>query len=675
MKTYILLVDSNQSFRERVTAMLRDKGYAVFEAGNLQDASEILFRESIDLICVDGLVSGETTAHFASDLFASEDKLLVAYLAHPVSGTSEVTFDVDVQADVVMHRPISPEELVYKLDTRLKLKLLDEHRTRKEAATVDDPKERPSLRDMAEFTPKGLRKHYGAKVPALFAELGELLVIASEKRDSVAELQEAHRIAHMLNGTAGSVGFSDVSSAVHSLEAALKEMLRMRRLTSVPAQSPVPSNHPSDSIGATSDEGTSLLATVLVVDDDPDFLSTVKAMGRENLVNVKTVSSAREALAAVRETRVDAAIIDIILAKGEDAFAIARNIRALPGYRDLPLGFISVDSSVSQRIAAAHAGASIFLDKPLQSTEFVAAVRRLVPLEEPSRPKILVVDDDPDFLKTMVMLLESEGIEVVTLATAENIVDEMAVIRPDMVLLDVVMEKVNGMDACRVLRSTEMWRDTPILMLTVFGNRRMLVKCFECGADDYVEKPIIKEELLARIRLRLDRIQMYRERADIDVLTGLPTRRPFIELLKMRLAEGVRFNKPVALCLLDLDHFKRINDTYGHLAGDRVLSGLGLLLSSRFRTMDVRGRWGGEEFVVAFYGEDSDTAQMIVNRVLEELRQMVFNGDHGETFSVTFSAGVASFPSDGKNAEELFRQVDRNLYHAKEKGRNRIEIE
>jgi diguanylate cyclase (GGDEF)-like protein len=242
------------------------------------------------------------------------------------------------------------------------------------------------------------------------------------------------------------------------------------------------------------------------------------------------------------------------------------------------------------------------------------------------------------------------------------------------VLLDVVMENVNGMDACRVLRSTETWRDLPILMLTVFGNRNMLVQCFEAGADDYVEKPIIKEELLARIRLRLDRIQMYRERADTDVLTGLPTRRPFIELLKMRIAEGIRFNKPVALCLIDLDHFKKINDTYGHLAGDRVLSGLGLLLSSRFRTMDVRGRWGGEEFVVAFFGEDAETAKMIVNRALDEFSVMSFKGDHGETFSVTFSAGIASFPTDGKNVEELFRKVDRNLYKAKKKGRKRIEI-
>jgi diguanylate cyclase (GGDEF)-like protein len=377
-------------------------------------------------------------------------------------------------------------------------------------------------------------------------------------------------------------------------------------------------------------------------------------------------------LALAQQYQIDAALIDIILSNGEDAYAIARMIRALPELQTLPLGFVSVDDSVSQRIAAAHAGASLFLSKPLQSADFLAAVRRLVPMEQRKRPKILVVDDDVDFLQHMTYLLEAEGIEPVTLNSAANIVDALSDIRPDLILLDVVMDNVNGLDACRVLRSTEAWRDIPILMLTVYGNRKNLVQCFEAGADDYVEKPIIKDELLARIRLRLDRIHMYRERADIDTLTGLPTRRPFLELLKMRIAEGIRFNKPVALCLLDLDLFKDINDNFGHLAGDRVLAGLGFLLNSRFRTMDVRGRWGGEEFVVAFFGEDADTAQMIVNRVLEEFRKMPFKGDHGETFNVTFSAGVASFPSDGKNIEELFRQVDRNLYKAKENGRNQI---
>jgi diguanylate cyclase (GGDEF)-like protein len=674
MKLNILLVDSNNSFRERVTAMLRDKGYAVFEANSLTRASQIIKRERIDLVCVDSVVRGEQSVGFLQSLEPTTQRPLVAFIAHPAAAAEgEKRQEADISVDVLLRRPLSPEELVYTLDTRLKLRMLEDHEIKGSDIEYEEPVPRSERVTAAGISQTVLKKRYANKVPLLFAELGELLVEASEKKESVTELQEAHRIAHMLSGTAGSIGLRDVSSAIHAVEGTLKEMVRMRRLTSAPAKFPIDIGE-GDNVESSKavTASSTLLATVLVVDDDADFLSSIEIMGRENLIQILSAKTGDEAISIIKTHRVDAAIFDILLANGEDAYNLARQIRSIPGYRDLPLGFISVDSSVPQRIAAVHAGASIFLDKPLQSAEFLAAVRRLVPVEQRNRPKILVVDDDADFLRAMILLLETEGVEVVTLESANNIVEELTEIRPDLVLLDVVMDGVNGMDACRVLRSTEAWRDIPVLMLTVYGNRNILVKCFEAGADDYVEKPIIKDELLARIRLRLDRIQMYRERADIDVLTGLPTRRPFLELLKMRIAEGIRFNKPVALCLLDLDHFKEINDTFGHLAGDRVLAGLGLLLNSRFRTMDVRGRWGGEEFVVAFFGEDAETAEMIVSRVLEEFRNMPFKGDHDELFQVTFSAGVAAFPTAGKSIEELFRQVDRNLYTAKEKGRNQI---
>jgi diguanylate cyclase (GGDEF)-like protein len=521
-----------------------------------------------------------------------------------------------------------------------------------------------------------LKSDYSEKIPELFSALGRLLVKSDKSSESLEILKEAHRTAHSLNGTAGSIGFSDVSSAASALEAALKEIIRLRRLTSVPATLPYPHSSvpPSSAEAAASDGDYSTIVDVLVVDDDETFLTAVQAMGKENLIHVHAATGMKSALNIAQTCRLDAAVIDIILNSGDNAFEIARSLRALPNYQALPIGFISVDSSVSQRIAAVHAGASLFLDKPLTSIAFQTAVRRLIPSENVRRAKVLVVDDDEDFLIHMRALLSAENIDVSTLHSAMNIVDDVAECRPDLILLDVVMDKVGGFDACRVLRSTEAWRDIPILMLTVYGNRKMLVQSFAAGADDFIEKPIIKEELMARIRLRLDRIQMYRERADTDALTGLPTRRPFLELFKMRLAEGVRFSRSVSLCLLDLDHFKEVNDTYGHLAGDRVLSAMGLLLGSRFRTMDVRGRWGGEEFVVVFYGEEAETAKMIINRVLAEFREMTFQGDHGEEFHVTFSAGIASFPAAGRTVEELFRHVDRKLYSAKDQGRNTIDI-
>lgn len=159
-----------------------------------------------------------------------------------------------------------------------------------------------------------------------------------------------------------------------------------------------------------------------------------------------------------------------------------------------------------------------------------------------------------------------------------------------------------------------------------------------------------------------------------DPLSGLPNRHLLSDSLNQLMQSCRRRGTSFALALIDLDRFKQVNDTYGHLAGDRVLGGFGRLLASRFRTMDVRGRWGGEEFVLAFYGEDAETARMIIGRVKEEFDRMSFRGDHGETFEVRFSAGISSFPDDGRTFEELFRVVDQRLYAAKEAGRDRIEI-
>jgi diguanylate cyclase (GGDEF)-like protein len=139
------------------------------------------------------------------------------------------------------------------------------------------------------------------------------------------------------------------------------------------------------------------------------------------------------------------------------------------------------------------------------------------------------------------------------------------------------------------------------------------------------------------------------------------------------MAEESRRNELIfSLALIDVDHFKNVNDTYGHLAGDKVLTQFGQLLRKRFRVEDVRGRWGGEEFVVAFRHIQKDTARGALERALEELRIVKFEGDHGETFNITFSAGLVSYPQDGTEIESLIKVADSRLYKAKELGRNQL---
>lgn len=269
-------------------------------------------------------------------------------------------------------------------------------------------------------------------------------------------------------------------------------------------------------------------------------------------------------------------------------------------------------------------------------------------------------------------MLVSHGMLLRCLHEPSDLLHVLQEFTPDLILLDVMMPVINGFDLCRQLRSMPRWQDIPIVFLTAHSGVDARINAFDAGADDYLPKPVIEMELVARLKLRLERARLIRDRADRDLLTGLLSRRAFSEQVTALLAKSTRHHFKFCLSLLDVDHFKKVNDVYGHQAGDQVLSGLGQLLSRRFRVEDLRGRWGGEEFVLAYPHATSDVMRASLGRVLEEFRATPY-GDP-ETFHVSFSAGMATYPDDGTNFKELLQVADQRLYMAKEMGRNTIVI-
>ena len=412
---------------------------------------------------------------------------------------------------------------------------------------------------------------------------------------------------------------------------------------------------------------------LLVADPVEASRMALEELARDQCVDVVGVSTGQAALDVARETSVDAALIDVDI-EGDPgaAFRLARALRALPGRARLPIAFLADDGSIAQRVEAAHAGGSLYLPKPIDPYAFGAAMQQLFASQGSERTRVLLVDDDEDFAAGVAALLAEEGMVVATLADPTRILEVAEEHAPDLLLLDVSLPGVNGFDVARMVRTMPRWRNLPILFLTGRANLRSRIAAFEAGGDDYLPKPIAAEELLARVRVRLARHRLFREMTEKDPLTKLLSRRTLLETLASRLSEARRHSRPLSLALLDVDEFKRVNDTYGHVVGDHVLAGIGHLLSVRFRLEDLRARWGGEEFVLVFPGEDSDTAASVLRRVLAELRNMPFESDVGETFHVTFSAGIACFPEDGVSAESLIRAADARLYRAKALGRGRV---
>ncbi len=409
---------------------------------------------------------------------------------------------------------------------------------------------------------------------------------------------------------------------------------------------------------------------VLVVDADARVRQQLQELGHERLLSVLSAASTEEALVFARDGHIDAAIIDSTL--GPAAVAFARKLRAIPGLERVPMAFLSERGDVARRVAAAHAGASLFLNKPVDAHGFGAAVEQMLALGRVEKMCVLVIDDDAEFSACVQAVLEPHGITVRTAPDATRLVETLDDARPDLVLLDAMLPHVSGWDAIRIMRTMPEWREVPILFLTGRTDLESRIEAFDAGADDYLAKPLVPEELLARVRVRLERRRLLRETTERDSLTRCLSRGALLDALASRLSEARRHARTLSVAMLDVDRFKRVNDSYGHVVGDHVLMALGRLLTARFRLEDIRGRWGGEEFVIGFPSAPAATAAAVLSRVLDEFRTMPFHSERGEPFFVTFSAGISSFPSDGATVDALIRAADRRLYEAKRGGRAHV---
>jgi two-component system cell cycle response regulator len=341
---------------------------------------------------------------------------------------------------------------------------------------------------------------------------------------------------------------------------------------------------------------------------------------------------------------------------------------------------------LSNTATIAHDGELTSSSPPPASVRAVQLVK-LAGVAPGKNGEVLVVDDDADIRWLVVRALERSELHTVEAKSGEEAI-ERVLARPDAIeaiVLDVMLPGMSGFDVVRALKRIPAAAAIPIILVTASATGEDdIVRGVEYGALDYITKPFSPAVLAAKVRAASERARNERKlryelrfaelHAMIDPLTGLFNRRHFETRLREASAYAKRHDEPFAVVMIDLDHFKRVNDTYGHTTGDQVLTQFASAVRSVLRGEDVAFRYGGEEFVLLLRACDAERAVEVAARLQKMLEQRPYRFADGVFMPISFSGGVASaLDSEGYAVDELVNRADAALYRAKRGGRNRVE--
>ena len=531
-----------------------------------------------------------------------------------------------------------------------------------------------------------------ASVPPALAEIWErhhaavLAQVATVEAAVVALMRgdlgegqraDAVREAHKLAGSLGTFGLAAASERSRELELLLGapgalEASAAPRLSELvvavrdDVRAVLPTTPETEVVPAAPEA-----ARLLIVEDDVPLAERLAAEAARRGVGVELAASPAAARELLTQARPAGVLLDLTFESGtDDAYALLTELTGAEP--PIPVLVSTMRDTLVDRVEVVRRGGRGFVSKTLPAPQAIDHALQLIERASAPETTLLAVDDDPAVLDAVAALLAPHGVRVVTLNDPLRFWAELDRVRPDVILLDVDMPGVTGVELCRVLRNDTRWATVPVLVLTARRDPESIERIFGAGADDHLAKPVIPGELLTRVRNRVERLALHRALAETDGLTGVQNRQASTQALERLLRLAGRYEQPLALALVDLDRFKQVNDVHGHAAGDAVLRRFGTLLADSFRGEDVVGRWGGEEFIVGMYGMSGDNARERIGDLLAALRHECFTGADGASFTVAFSAGVARFAEDGRDLAALYAAADAMLYRAKQSGRAQV---
>lgn len=550
-----------------------------------------------------------------------------------------------------------------------------------------------------------LKTEYSEQLPSKLAAIAsDWNLLCEQWQPDINTL--LHRNIHSLIGTSGTFGFLDLSKAARELETILKPLTaitdnnflpdaQLRKQFDRSYKKLLEHANPSSKGAEYNIEEEIVNISATVIDKPlitaPVFSSEIRQSGIiaqdiliyylddeieapelliQSLISygfkAKHFRTMAQLLEAIRTKKPNLAILDLMMPDitNESVFSLASSIVSM----DIRVIILSSQSDFNSRLAAVRSGIIAYVVKPADVPSLVTLIRSTLRLDSDKPPHILIVDDQESVAEFYGTVLEHTGMKVTREINPLAVLDVMEANTPDLLLIDLNMPIVNGDELAAVIRQFEEYHSIPILFLSAEAHPEIKTRLLEIGSDDLLSKGMNTEEFVRQIRSRVERSKILTSMMYQDSLTGLLNHAQ-IQLAAERVFLHCR-RKELHFCIamIDIDKFKKVNDTYGHLTGDRVIKAIAQLFQQRLRITDYIGRFGGEEFMLVLPDININDAGNLINNLRKSFAAIEFR-ENGIAFNVSFSAGIAA--STGmNNFIEQIKIADEALYRAKERGRN-----
>jgi two-component system, cell cycle response regulator len=451
-----------------------------------------------------------------------------------------------------------------------------------------------------------------------------------------------------------------------------------------------------------------MTARIVVVDDIVANVRLLEAKLSAEYFEVVTAMNGLDALEAIQRTKPDIVLLDVMM-PGMDGFEVCKRIKSNPTTQHIPVIMVTALDQAEDRVRGLEAGADDFLTKPVNDISLFCRIKSLVRLKmltDELRVRTggnnqygLMIRSEQDFRdrKGKVMLVDPKEMSAERIVAGISSHHEVTVVSDpeaaaetfmssetgyELVIVSFDRGGYDGLRLCSQLRSMDELRHVPILIVVDHDEQQRVIKALDIGINDYLMRPLDRQEMLARVNTQVrrwrytqqlrDSVKASIELAVTDPLTGLYNRRYLETHLNQLVEHATNRGKALSLIVFDLDHFKSVNDTHGHDAGDKVLSEFAARLKTATRNIDLACRVGGEEFVLILPGTDILLAERIGERIRKSIANSSFAINDKQKIAVTVSAGIASLLDSDDTSDKMMKRADESLYIAKREGRNRI---